>query len=254
MRSAPSAASSCSATPSGPPPRAWGSTRRPPSRPSGGAGSTCRRRCRTTVSRRARAGRSGPPRAARARSRAWVRRVSDSRCSGSVTGAMSRPPGASCASSSARASALPAAATLMASNGARSGSPRVPSPTTSVTFSTPASARLRAARRERRAWRSIDHTCPREAREHCGVVARARPDVEHARRRARREQLAHARHHERLGDRLAAADRAARGCRRRGRAAGRARSTRAARRRSRRARARWRRRGAADRSASRRRA
>jgi hypothetical protein len=48
----------------------------------------------------------------------------------------------------------------MASNGARSGSPRVPSPTTSVTFSTPASARLRAARRESRAWRSIDHTCP----------------------------------------------------------------------------------------------
>ena len=42
--SAPSAAWSCSATPSARPPRAWASTRRPPSRPRGGAGSTRPRR------------------------------------------------------------------------------------------------------------------------------------------------------------------------------------------------------------------
>ena len=46
-----------------------------------------------------------------------------------------------------------------------------------------------------------------EPREHRRVVARAGPDVEHALVAAQREQLAHARDHQRLGDRLPRADR-----------------------------------------------
>jgi hypothetical protein len=47
---------------------------------------------------------------------------------------------------------------LIASNGACSGRPRVPSPTINVTLWTSAASRLRAARSESLAWRSIDQT------------------------------------------------------------------------------------------------
>ena len=86
----------------------------------------------------------------RTRTRCWRRRP---------TGATSRPPTASCATSAGGSSGPVAAATLIASNGACSGSPREPSPTTKLTLSIP-SARERAlgASALSSAWRSIVHT------------------------------------------------------------------------------------------------
>ena len=52
-----------------------------------------------------------------------------------------------------------AAATLIASNGATSSRPAAPSPTTSVTLSTPAAARFSRARAESDACTSMLHTC-----------------------------------------------------------------------------------------------
>ena len=138
----------------------------------------------------------------------------------------------------------------MASNGALSGSPRVPSPTTSVTFCTPGGGEVarRAAREPRVALDRPHVRAP-------GGRARRRGSPSRCRRRARgrpgprRQHLAHARHHERLGDRLPAADRQRAVLVGAVAQAARARSTRAGRRRSRRARARRRRTGAARRSA-----
>ena len=99
-----------------------------------------------------------------------------------------------------------AAATLIASNGAVSGSPRAPSPTTSVTLSIPrprgCAAPARTARRgARRSTRA------RRGGEQRGVVARAGADVEDPLVAPQLEQLEHPRDDERLGDRLAGADR-----------------------------------------------
>ena len=111
---------------------------------------------------------------------AGVRRVSDRRCSGSVTGATRRPPGASWASSSASPSMLPAAATLMASNGRALGQPAraVAHDQRHVLHARGGEVARRAARQARVA---LDRPhVPRQVREHGGVVARAGADVEHA--------------------------------------------------------------------------
>ena len=125
-----------------------------------------------------RAGRTARARAPVRSSPSGVRWTTNSRWSPSWTGTTSRPPGASCSSSAGGIAPPAAAATLIASNGASPGRPRVPSPTTSVTFSTPAARGCpapaprapRGARRSRRA---------RRASEQRRVVARAGADVEH---------------------------------------------------------------------------
>ncbi len=124
-----------------------------------------------------------------------------------VTGTTIRPSGASWALSASGTPVRAAAATLIASNGARSGRPAEPSPTTISTASKPAASRLRAAACASSAWRSIVHTVAAEAGEQRGVPARAGPDVEHAIARAHVEQLEHVGDDERLGDRLVGADR-----------------------------------------------
>ena len=100
------------------------------------------------------------------------------RWSPSRPGRRGAPPTPSCSSSAGGMSSPAAAATLIASNGAVSGSPRAPSPTTSVTLWMPAASRLRRACSESAAWRSTLQTCAPRRREQRGVVARAGADVE----------------------------------------------------------------------------
>ena len=87
-------------------------------------------------------------------------------------------PSASC-SSSAAGTSWAAAATLIASNGACSGSPRDPSPTTTCTFSMPAAARLRCACSASFGLALDAPHLAREVGQDRRVIARAGADVEH---------------------------------------------------------------------------
>ena len=71
------------------------------------------------------------------------------------------------------------------SNGARSGTPRLPSPTTTSTFATPSAASTPRAASASSGWRSIAHHLGREPGEHRGRVAGAGADLEHALARPR---------------------------------------------------------------------
>ena len=88
-----------------------------------------------------------------------VRCTTNSRWSPVSTGTTSRAPTPSCSSSACGMWSPAAAATLIASNGAVSGRPRPPSPTTSVTLKIFAASRLRCACSESAGWRSTLQTC-----------------------------------------------------------------------------------------------
>ena len=137
-----------------------------------------------------------------------MRWTTNRRWSPCSTGTTSRAPMPSCSSSAGGMSSPAAAATLIASNGAVSGSPRAPSPTTTVTLWMPAARRLRLGLLGER-WRGARrvHTCAPSLRQQRRVVARAGADVEDALVAVQLEQLAHAGDDERLRDRLAGADR-----------------------------------------------
>ena len=105
-----------------------------------------------------------------------------------------------------RASSRVAAARLMASNGACSGSPRDPSPVRQVTFSRPSSVSVRAARSAQLGMAFDRPHVSGEAGEQRGVVARAGADVEHPVVGGELEQLEHPGHDQRLGDRLVTGD------------------------------------------------
>ena len=127
------------------------------------------------------AGRSAPaPRSSS--SNTSPRRVITRRswCELTLTGMTSRPPSASCCFSDSGGAGAPAA-TRIASKGARSGTPREPSPSMhrDVGIAEPFE-RLARAVGERRV--ALDRRPPRrELRQHRGGVARAGADLEHAR-------------------------------------------------------------------------
>ena len=149
-----------------------------------------------------------------ARSRCSTSRVRARPCAAAVSmsvpdsasGITILPPGASC-SSRLGGGAGAVAWTAIASNGARSGAPRVPSPTRISTLSSP-SASIRLARLGRQTLEALDaeHLAPRAARG-SPPSSRSRCRSRAPARRPRGQRLADRGHDPRLGDRLAVADR-----------------------------------------------
>ena len=117
-----------------------------------------------------------------------------------------RPPSASC-STSACGTLGPPALTRMASYGAYSRQPTVPSPSSIETLVAPARVDRLARRREQRR-NALDREDLRdEMREQHGLIARAGADLEHALAALEREDLEVPRMDARLRDGLPAADR-----------------------------------------------
>ena len=154
--------------------------------------------------RAARNARAPPP---SSRSRPPFRSATINRCSSrSPTGISSRPPSASWSSSGCGTDGAPAV-TRIASYGAYSRQPMVPSPSRSDTLlharALNVLARLLEQRRNPLDREHLRH----EMREQHRLIARARADLEHALLARELQQLEIARVHPRLRDRLPVADR-----------------------------------------------
>ena len=153
----------------------------------------------------ARSGRGRSPRS-RCPRRCRRRRVSRSVSSSPAIGSTMRPPSASW-ETSAGGGAGAVAWTAIASNGARSGMPWLPSPIVSSTLVDGQRGEGFAGREGERPWRSTLITSRRQQREHAGRVAGAGADLQHPLAAAQLQRLADRGDDPGLGDRLAGIDR-----------------------------------------------